>query len=223
MKPCLTLVCTPIGDFKDLTEKARQTVLSANLIIGEEFTNTSKFLKKLNSQQTFELLNEHSTAEDIMGLLSKIKANPQSCLFSDGGSPLLEDPGLELVRECIKESVEIKVAPGASAFLIALLLSGFSTSPFTFLGFLPRESGERIEKMKKFLHLKHTLILYETPYRYKKAFREILPLFKKETKVFLGLNLTGEEEIQFRGSCGELLKKLEDFPKANPVLVIQNV
>jgi 16S rRNA C1402 (ribose-2'-O) methylase RsmI len=77
--------------------------------------------------------------------------------------------------------------------------------------------------MKKFQSLKHTLILYETPYRFKKAFREILPLFRKETKVFLGLNLTGEDEIQFRGNCGELLKKLEVFPKANPVLVIQNV
>jgi 16S rRNA (cytidine1402-2'-O)-methyltransferase len=146
MKPCLTLVCTPIGDFNDLTEKARQTILSANLIIGEEFTNTSKFLKKLNSQKNFELLNEHSTSDDILELLSQIKANRNSCLFSDGGTPLLEDPGLELVRECIKENIEIKVAPGASAFLIALLLSGFSTSPFTFLGFYPENLERELKR-----------------------------------------------------------------------------
>ena len=222
MKPCLTLVCTPIGNFSDLSERARQTIQSASLVIGEEFTNTSKLLKKLNSPKDFELLNEHSTPEDITNLVGKIKLNSLTCLFSDGGTPLLEDPGLELVRECIKENIEIKVAPGASAFLIALLLSGFTTSPFTFIGFLPRESGERIEKMKKFLSLRHTLILYETPYRYKKAFREILPLLKKETKVFLGLNLTAEEELIFRGNCGDLLKKLDDLPKANPVLVISN-
>ncbi|NBU98760.1 MAG: 16S rRNA methyltransferase, partial [Spirochaetia bacterium] len=69
---------------------------------------------------------------------------------------------------------------------------------------------------------KHTLILYETPYRYKRAFREILPLLKKETRVFLGLNLTCEDEIIFRGNCGDLLKKLDDLPKANPVLIISN-
>jgi 16S rRNA (cytidine1402-2'-O)-methyltransferase len=222
MKPCLTLVCTPIGNFKDLSERGRQTIQSASLVIGEEFTNTSKLLKKLDTPQDFELLNEHSTTEDIRRLVTKIKSNSLTCLFSDGGTPLLEDPGLELVRECIKEGIEIKVAPGASAFLIALLLSGFSTSPFTFIGFLPRESGERIERMKRFLSLKHTLILYETPYRYKKAFREILPLLKKETRVFLGLNLTGEDEVIFRGNCGDLLKKLEDLPKANPVLVLSN-
>ena len=143
MKPCLTLVCTPIGNFSDLSERARQTIQSASLVIGEEFTNTSKLLKKLNSQKDFELLNEHSTPEDITNLVGKIKLNSLTCLFSDGGTPLLEDPGLELVRECIKENIEIKVAPGASAFLIALLLSGFTISPFTFIGFLPRDSGER--------------------------------------------------------------------------------
>ncbi|NBU98693.1 MAG: 16S rRNA methyltransferase, partial [Spirochaetia bacterium] len=68
MKPCLTLVCTPIGNFSDLSERGKQTIQSANLVIGEEFKNTSKLLKKLNSSQDFQLLNEHSTSEEILNL-----------------------------------------------------------------------------------------------------------------------------------------------------------
>ena len=216
----LYLTCTPIGNSEDLSHNALATLKKADLLIGEEFSETSKFLKKNSIQGNFELFNEHSNEQDIDSLMEKIKKSSITCLFSDGGSPLLEDPGRELVNGCIRENIPIKVLPGPSAFLVALLLSGFSSSPFTFIGFLPRESHERITKFRKFLQLGHTLILYETPYRYKKAFEEILKLLHPDMNVFLGLDLTSENEVQIRGKPAKILKELKNLPKANPVLVV---
>lgn len=223
MTPTLYLTSVPIGNQGDMSQRAFETIQNADLIIGEEFKTTSKFLKYAGvPTKEFQLLNEHSDSETLESLVEIIKSKSSTCLFSDAGTPLLADPGQNLVKRAIQEGISIRVIPGASAFLVALVLSGLPSSPFTFLGFLPRESLERVRDMKKYLNYRHTLILYETPYRYKKAFLEILDLFPKKTPTFLGLDLTMEHEIQFRGNREELQKKIEDFPKGNPVLVIDN-
>jgi 16S rRNA (cytidine1402-2'-O)-methyltransferase len=223
MTPTLYLTSVPIGNQGDMSQRALETIQNADLIIGEEFKTTSKFLKFAGATlNEFELLNEHSDQEALEFLIKKIKSTSKTCLFSDAGTPLLADPGQNLVKRAIQEGIIIRVIPGASAFLVALLLSGLPSSPFTFLGFLPRESIDRMREIKKYLSIRHTLILYETPYRYKKAFLEILEVFPKKTQIFLGLDLTTEQEFQFRGTREELQQKLMDFPKGNPVLVIGN-
>lgn len=223
MTPTLYLTSVPIGNQGDMSQRALETIQKADLLIGEEFKTTSKLLKFAGvSSSEFELLNEHSDKETLDSLLEKIKSKSNTCLFSDAGTPLLADPGQNLVKRAIQEGITIRVLPGASAFLVALILSGLPSSPFTFLGFLPRESMDRMRDMRRYLNYRHTLILYETPYRFKKAFLEILDLFPKKTPTFLGLDLTMEHEIQFRGSREELQKRMEGFPKGNPVLVIDN-
>jgi 16S rRNA (cytidine1402-2'-O)-methyltransferase len=221
MNSTLYLTSVPIGNSGDLSPRCLETIQTADLIIGEEFKTTSKLLKYCSTQnKDFELLNEHTDIQSLEALLQKVKSKEKTCLFSDSGTPLLADPGQDLVKRAIQEGISIKVIPGPSAFLVALLLSGLSTSPFTFIGFLPRESVDRLKTIKKYMSYGHTLVLYETPYRYKKSFREILEIFPKNTKVFLGLDLTCEGEIQFRGTKEEFLQRIEGFPKGNPVLVI---
>jgi 16S rRNA (cytidine1402-2'-O)-methyltransferase len=218
----LYLVSVPIGNESDLSDNAKSILKSAGLIIGEEFKTTSKLLKKIGKQSEFELLNEHSKPDDVEELVHLIKKYEISCLFSDGGTPVLEDPGLVLVRRCIESEVRIKSIPGPSALLTALTMSGFSISPFTFCGFLPREKNEIPQALKKFISLKHTLVFYETPYRYKKTLEEMSKIFKQETPVFLGLDLTMDSEIQFRGKFKDIIKALDALPKALPVIVIDN-
>ncbi|MDX1957455.1 MAG: SAM-dependent methyltransferase [Leptospiraceae bacterium] len=219
----LFLVSIPIGNPKDLSIRAKEIIQSSELIIGEEWKTTSKFLKSISVDKEFELLNEHSTFEDINSIAEKIAEKEISCLFSDAGTPLLSDPGLALTKILLSKKIHIKAIPGPSAFLLALVLSGFQTAPFSFLGFLPREEEELNVELKRIKNLKHTLVFYETPYRYKKLISILAKHFSKDTKIFLGLDLTTENEIQWRGTIFELNKILEELPKSPPVIVIENL
>lgn len=218
----LFLVSLPIGNPGDITERAVDCLLAADLIIGEEFKETSRLLKRIGKEQKFELLNEHSSEAELQDLFKKVQHSHSACLISDMGTPVLEDPGLGLVKMCLKHKVPVKAIPGANAVVTALVLSGLPSVPFSFLGFLPREKEQRRPAIKKALSLKHTLVFYETPYRYKKVIREFSEFLSKEKRVYLGLNLTTREEVQFHGSFGNLLSILDSLPKAPPVLIIDN-
>lgn len=220
MSPGLYLLGTPIGNPLDFSPHAHSVLQNADFIIGEEFKTTSTFLKMHGIAKEFEVCNEHSSEVDLHNLLRGIETHRISCLISDGGMPLIEDPGRELVRMCIEKKIDIKVIPGMSAFLVALLLSGFPTTPFTFCGFLPRETPDRKKAFHKFLSIGSTLVFYETPYRYKKAFSEILGEISGETPVFLGIDLTSEREIKHYSTAKALRYSLFEFPKGNPVLVL---
>jgi 16S rRNA (cytidine1402-2'-O)-methyltransferase len=220
--PTLYIVSVTLGNPEDLSARAKTTLQDADLVIGEEFKETSKLLKRLGRVNEFELLNEHSSESEIQDLVHKIQSVNMSCLVSDAGTPLLEDPGLALVQLLQKHKVPIKAIPGPSALLTALVLSGLPASPFSFLGFLPREDKERKLMIQKSLQIKHTLIWYETPYRYKKVIQEIAEQCSGDKKIFLGLNLTCSDEYQFHGKISDLIKKLDTLPKSPPVIVLDN-
>ncbi|HMZ67462.1 MAG TPA: SAM-dependent methyltransferase, partial [Leptospiraceae bacterium] len=169
----------------------------------------------------FELLNEHSDDVEMQRLLDLMLSKNLTCLISDAGTPGIEDPGSGLVNLAVRNGMEVKIVPGPSAITCALALCGFRISPFTFIGFLNREDEKRRLEIIKYLGYGHTLVLYETPYRYKKVIREIAKYAKKNYRIFLGLNLTAEDEIQYRGTLKEILPHLEGFPKSPPVIVIE--
>lgn len=217
----LYIVSVPIGNRKDISFHAIEKLQEADLIIGEEFTETSKLLKLNGIDKDFFLLNEHSSTEDIQDLIEKISTARLSCLVSDSGTPLIEDPGVGLVNLAIRKNIPIKIIPGATAITSALALSGFKVTPFTFVGFLDREEAKRKEQIHKYFSLQHTLVFYETPYRYKKVILEMAKFAKRDYRIFLGLNLTAENEIQFRGTLKDLAKEIDKFPKAPPVIVLE--
>jgi len=218
----LYIISLPIGNPKDISQRAIECLLDSDLVIGEEFKQTSKLLKQLGKTQNFELLNEHTREEEIFLLLQKVKTSRLTSLVCDVGTPLLEDPGLKLIQLCIQNQIPIKAIPGANALLTALVLSGMPITPFTFFGFLPQETEKRKLAIQKALSLKHTLVFYETPYRYKKFIYEFEKYLSKDTIVFLGLNLTAEEEFQFHGNFGTLLSIVNQLPKAPPVFIVGN-
>ncbi len=218
----LCLVSIPIGNLQDISLRALEVLKSSDLIIGEEWKTTSKFLKYYQIQKDFAILNEHTTENEIQNLFQKIQSLHQVSLISDAGTPLVEDPGHVLLNKCIQNNFIIKAIPGANAFLTALVLSGFEISPFTFFGFLPRDKNERKKILQKQLQYKHTLVWYETPYRYKSVIYDLAQLVSKDKKIFLALNLTMDSEIQFRGKISDLLNQLDSFPKAEPVIILDN-
>ncbi|PJZ69037.1 hypothetical protein CH373_03990 [Leptospira perolatii] len=219
----LVLVSVPIGNQEDLSERAKQTLSGADLIIGEEARVVAPLLKKIGVQKEFLLLNEHTDSAGLQILLSEVFRHNVTVLVCDSGTPGIEDPGRDLVKAVLNRGGKVRSVPGPAALVVALSISGFVTSPFTFGGFLSRDSAERKRQIKDYLRLGHALVFYETPYRYKAVLHdlaEVLRELSEERKIFLGLDLTSEDEIQIRGSAKEVLAKVEELPKKNPVIVI---
>lgn len=219
MKPEVYLVSVPIGNPMDITFRAKELLAKCDILIGEEHKPTYRLLNHLGIKKKYELLNEHSNKEDIDDLMAMIRNAALTCLISDAGTPVLEDPGKGLVEKILDENIYLGAVPGPNAAITALVLSGFPASPYTFYGFLNKDKHIRKGEIAKILKSGHTAIIYETPYRYKSLLEELFSM-QKNLPIFLGLDLTGENEFQFRGKIGDLVKKLDKLPKAPPVIVL---
>jgi 16S rRNA (cytidine1402-2'-O)-methyltransferase len=220
------IISLPIGNDEDISHRAKVLLQSAEILIGEESKFLSSFLKRIGIPRKFQLFNEHSTPEDLTELIHAMKSVETVAIVSDAGLPNLEDPGRKLIPALLDRSdFHLNFVPGASCLDAGLALAGFSTRPFLFLGLIPRDSDERKRELTKYLNLGMTLVILETPYRYKKLLEDISQVLGKSNprRVFLGLNLTHPtEEYQFRGKISDLLKNMDSLPKAPPIILIES-
>lgn len=215
------IIGTPIGNPKDLCQRAIEILLSSDLIIGEDFKPATSLLKKIGAKSELSYLNEHTKPEEYNDLLNQIEKHKRISLISDAGTPILADPGWKLTEDIWdREIAVVKSIPGANSLICGIVQSGFDPIPFLFPGFLPREKEERKKSISKIMKLPYTLVLLETPYRYKDLIKDLLPHLGNR-RIFLGTNLTMDEEKTFRGSGKSLLNQLDQFPKAPPVIVIE--
>jgi 16S rRNA (cytidine1402-2'-O)-methyltransferase len=221
MKPILYLVSNSLGNEKDLPPRTKELLERADLVIGEEQRTTSTLLKKLGITRTFEIFNEHSTEAELEELTMRMLNIPLTCIISDSGSPGLEDPARRLVPRAWEYGISVIAAPGPTAAMAALTASGFQSSPFTFVGFFPKDQKERERDLKSYLSLGHTLVFYETPYRTKHMLESLAKVVPADRRVFLNLDISIEFEKCFRGSAKELFKAVQSHPKAMPVFVIE--
>lgn len=178
------------------------------------------WLKSLGiDQERAEFLNEHSPPEDVSGLLDFLKAGEELALVSDAGTPVLADPGWDLVDRARREKIALSAIPGPSALLTGLVLSGFSGDRFYFRGFLSRQPEALARELRECRKFPATQIVYETPYRYKKLLRAMARELGNERPVFLGLNLTMPREFHDRRPLKNWVNQLEELPKAPPVII----
>lgn len=219
------IVSLPIGNDEDITERAKEILRTADVLIGEESKFLSSFLKRIGIPRKLQLFNEHSSPEDLNELLASLRTVKNVAIVSDAGLPNLEDPGRKLIPALLdRPEFHLSYVAGPSCLDAGLALAGFPTRPFLFLGLLPRDSEERKKELHKYVQLGITLVILETPYRYKKLLEDIASVLGKSSprRVFLGLNLTHPtEEFRFRGRITELLKKTEQLPKAPPIVLIE--
>jgi len=160
----LFVVPTPIGNLEDMTIRAINTLKEVDLIFAEDTRNTIFLLKHFNIEKpvrSYHMHNEHKILEEAVKMIT----NGQNvALVSDAGTPGISDPGFLLIRECIKKDIEIITLPGPTAFVPALVSSGFPCDTFVFYGFLPQKKG-RQTKLKQLVKEERTFILYESPFR----------------------------------------------------------
>jgi 16S rRNA (cytidine1402-2'-O)-methyltransferase len=163
--PSLYLVATPIGNLRDLTIRARDTLASVDVIACEDTRVTRRLLAAYAIETPMTAYHEHNAAKVRPRLIERLKRGESVALLSDAGTPLVSDPGYKLVRAAVDEGLPITALPGPSAVLSALLLSGLPCDRFLFAGFLPPKSAARKAALTELATLKATLIFFESPRR----------------------------------------------------------
>lgn len=200
----LIIVPTPIGNLEDITIRAIRILKEADFILAEDTRTTGNLLKhyEIHSKlMPFHQFNEHKTLPVV---ISRIKDSNTVALVSDAGTPGISDAGFLLVRECIKEEIDVECLPGATAFVPALINSGFPSDSFAFEGFLPVKKGRKT-KIESLLEEQRTMIFYESPHRLLKTLEEFSAAFGPLRKVSVSRELTKLYEENIRGSLTEVL------------------
>ncbi len=201
----LYIIASPIGNLSDFTLRGIETLKSVNLILSEDTRETDKVLKKyeINIPQISYRDQNHEAV--FPKIEDSLENGLDLALISDSGTPLISDPGYKLVRDLIKKGFEVVSIPGPCAAISALASSGFPTDKFSFLGFLPKTSGDRSRLIKKYGDLDSTLILYESPFRIEKLLKEIQENLG-ERYVCLANEITKVHEKILRGNVSLLIE-----------------
>jgi 16S rRNA (cytidine1402-2'-O)-methyltransferase len=215
----LFLVPTPVGNLGDMTYRGVEILRSVDLILAED-TRTSRVLLQHygidTPLQSYHIFNEHQT---VTGLVERLKSGTTIAVITDAGTPGISDPGFLLVREAVKEGIEVECLPGATAFVPALVDSGLPCDRFTFLGFLPHKKG-RQTAIKALADEKRTMIIYESPYRLVKLLEELIAVVGEERQVSVSREISKLHAETVRGTLAEVLARFREKEVKGEIVVI---
>ncbi len=216
----LTVVPTPVGNLEDMTLRAIRVLKEADLILAEDTRTTGILLKHFgiqNRMQSHHKFNEHKTVEQIA---SRIKGGEQIALVSDAGTPAISDPGFMLVRECVRQGVDVECLPGATAFVPALVASGLPNEKFCFEGFLPQKKG-RQTRLKELSLEQRTIVFYESPFRLVRTLVQLSEHFGADRQVSVSREISKLHEETVRGTIEEVINHFtENEPRGEIVIVL---
>ena len=200
----LYIVQTPIGNLEDITLRALRILRDADLILAEDTRVTKKLLMHYAIDKPVVAYHQHNEHKQLEQFLSMINRHDTVALVSDAGTPGISDPGFLLIRTCLQNEIAVECLPGATAFVPALVNSGFPCDRFYFYGFLPHKKGRKtiIEKLSV---LEETFVLYESPFRLLKTLEQLKEAMGEERKVCVSRELTKLYEENFRGTLAEAL------------------
>ena len=216
----LYVVATPIGNLGDITLRAIETLKSVDVVAAEDTRRSGMLLKHLGIKKPFISYHEHNEATRTAELVERLARGENVALITDAGTPALSDPGLRLIRECIKREVPFTIIPGPSSILTALVGSGFSTHKFSFRGFLPVRSGKRERELRAAAESEATVIFFESPYRLTKTLAACVDIMS-DRQLCVARELTKKFEEFRSGTANELLAHYQLHPpKGEIVLVI---
>ena len=199
----LYLIPTPIGNLEDITLRAIRLLKECDLVLAEDTRTSGMLLKHLEISKPMASFHIHNEHQKLAGFVRQLKEGKTICLVSDAGTPAISDPGFLLVREAIKEGIEVQCLPGPTAFVPALVCSGFPTERFRYEGFLPQKKG-RQTRLKEILESTSTVVLYESPHRILKLLEEIKTLGAGDRQVSVSREISKHFEETLRGTAEEL-------------------
>lgn len=215
----LYVVPTPVGNMEDMTFRAIRVLKEADLILAED-TRTSGILLKhyeiKNAMQSHHKFNEHQTVESIV---NRIKGGQTVALISDAGTPGISDPGFLVVRECVRNGIEVQCLPGATAFVPALVSSGLPDERFCFEGFLPQKKG-RMPRLNALKEETRTMIFYESPYRLLKTLTQFAEIFGADRPVSVCREISKIHEESVRGTLQEVITHFTETEPRGEIVII---
>ena len=216
----LNIVPTPIGNLEDITLRSLDTLKNSDYILCEDTRVSKKLLNKYNIEVqlvSFHSFNEHKTVQKH---INQILDGKLVSLISDAGTPSISDPGFLIVRESIKNNIEINCLPGATALIPAIVNSGLSSERFVFEGFLPTKKG-RNKRIKNLVDEKRSIVIYESPKRILKLINDLIGFLGEDRKASISRELSKIYQENIRGTLKELYDKLENINiKGEFVIVI---
>jgi 16S rRNA (cytidine1402-2'-O)-methyltransferase len=205
---------------EDITLRALRVMKECDVILAEDTRETKKLMAHYNIDKpvsSFHLNNEHKI---LRSTIERIRMNQCTVLVSDAGTPAISDPGFLLVRECIREGIEVECLPGATAFVPAIVISGLPCESFIYEGFLPHKKG-RETRFKKMAVSEHTTVLYESPHRLIKTLEQLVQFCGSDRAISVSRELSKKFEETVRGSAQEVLTHFQTHePRGEFVVVV---
>lgn len=215
----LYIVPTPIGNLADITFRALDVLKSVDIILAEDTRTSRVLLNHYNIErplQSYHIFNEHQA---VTRLIDRMKQGERFALISDAGTPGISDPGFLLVRETLKAGLAVDCLPGPTAFVPALIKSGFPTDRFVFEGFLPHKKG-RQTALKQLAQEPRTIVLYESPHRLKKLIEEFREHLGADRMISVSRELTKKFEETVTGSVAEVQASFVDREVKGEIVVV---
>jgi 16S rRNA (cytidine1402-2'-O)-methyltransferase len=200
----LEVVATPIGNMGDLSDRTREALQNADLIVAEDTRRTLGLLQHLGIAKPLLSLHAHNETRRLPEVLGRLAQGEQVVLVSDAGTPLLSDPGFELVRAAVAQGVVVGVVPGPSAITAALALAGLPVDRFCFEGFLPAGGRERRARLAALATETRTMVFFEAPHRIIDSLVDLSTQLGSERPAVIARELTKLHETVYRGTLEQL-------------------
>ncbi len=215
----LSLVPTPIGNLADITLRALETLKQADMILCEDTRRTQTLLQHYDIEKPLLSYHEHSSAQRADEVLQLLREGKRLALVSDGGTPVISDPGFEIVHAVLQERMPLEVLPGPSAVTTALVLSGLPVDSFGFFGFLSNKGTKRKKELQALTEREETLIFFESPFRIVKALQDMLEVLGDREAV-VARELTKKFEEILRGNLSDLIKEMTRKRRQGEMVVL---
>lgn len=215
----LCLVPTPIGNLEDITLRSLRILKEADIIFAEDTRVTKKLLAHFEISQHVLPFHSHNEHKTLQSTIDKIKSCELAVLVSDAGTPGISDPGFLLTRECVNQDIPLECLPGPTAFIPALVASGFPCDRFAFEGFLPHKKG-RQTKLMAIEQEERTVVLYESPHRLVKCLAQIEEFMGQERKVCVAREISKIYEEFKRGTAQEIKTYYEQHPPKGEIVIV---
>ena len=219
----LQVVATPIGNMGDVSARVRQALEGAAAVAAEDTRHTGALLQALGIARPLLSLHAHNETQRVPEILSRLAAGETIALVSDAGTPLLSDPGYELVRAAAEAGIDVEAIPGPSAITTALAVAGLPVNRFCFEGFLPARDRERRSHLARLAAETRTLVFFEAPHRIAATLADLAAEFGGDRRAVVARELTKAHETIYRGTLTELAQRSgseDNFQRGEITIVV---
>lgn len=217
----LYLVSTPIGNLGDMSFRAIEVLKNADKVLAEDTRTSKVLLQHYKIETRLESFHQHNEHHKLHAIIAELQNGATICQISDAGTPGISDPGFLLARACIEHHIPMEVIPGATAFVPALLKSGFPLHRFVFEGFLPMKKG-RQTRLTEFANEKRTVVFYESPHKILKTLEQLKLICAPERRISVSREITKKFEETVNGKISEVVAHFTSHaPKGEFVVVLE--